>query len=222
MTPGEMDSNADACRSSATDVSVCLDGHPGDVVRILPSMRGAVDPIACLHRQWRVDGYCDWLQFVGAAVPSCPVGMTAAYAVKLAASTGLRLMRAKNRSGFKHVVYRGNVYRAQVKYTSGYHKLGCFRTPEEAALCIAWWHMSRMEERVSTVEPTPMASVFAMPMASASVHLPFRFDHPRVMRVDSVSLRDGLYEDMLVDDDEAARLWVDNVLNRWTDVGGEY
>lgn len=208
-----------SCVSGAGRSFVPVDVHPESVVRLLPASRAAIGSKCGEVRDWRVDGYREWLRCVCAPATGCSVAMTAAYAVKLAASVGLRLIRADNRSGFKDVVYRGNVYRAQVKHKDGYHKLGCFPTPEEAALCVSWWRRSSADKSVAdTVGAIP--TVFVSPVGSGQ--LPFAFNLPRVMSEDVVSSHAGIIQDVAVDDEDVARRWVDDVLTRLTDVEAGY
>ena len=126
-------------------------------------------PAAALPWAWRVDGYRAWLHRVD-SMAWYRYGLSADMAVALAVSDGLVLVGANNRAGFAHVVCRGNAYNAQVKYRDGNYTLGSFSTPEEAALCVAWWLRNRTDTDTSSAASTMATSHHPMSLPSYLLH----------------------------------------------------
>jgi len=69
-----------------------------------------------------------------------PAPMTTSEAVATATAEGLILMREHTTSGYRNVYRRQNSkYKVAIERNGKQHCLGCFFTPEEAALCAARW-----------------------------------------------------------------------------------
>ena len=100
-----------------------------------------------------------------AAAPPAPPPMTAEEALRQAEAEGLTLLKSDNDTGFKRVSFKSGKskpYLATAQRGGKQVSLGCFETPEEAALCYA---RSPEAQLAAPPKPPPMTAEEALRQA---------------------------------------------------------
>ncbi len=103
-----------------------------------------------------------------ASVAAHPHPIAAAGAIAAAAAEGLMLVRENSGLGFRYVYISDRKYKVKLNRSGGRRYLGCFHTPEKAALRVARW----LRDRASADETAPAQP--AQPAAKRAAEAPPR------------------------------------------------